>query len=107
MEEDFDETTHGRLPDRRGPARRALRDGGLRHTGRLGARDGAHRSGRAAQQILDEEKAADEKLTTLAEGGINQDAAAQAHSGENDEKEAPPARSRPSARQRSSGGKKK
>ena len=59
------------------------------------------------EQILEEEKAADEKLTTLAEGGINQDAAAQAHSGENDEKEAPPARSRPSARQRSSGGRKK
>jgi ferritin-like metal-binding protein YciE len=31
------------------------------------------------QQTLDEEKAADEKLTALAEGGINQDAAAAAH----------------------------
>ena len=30
----------GRVPDCRGPARRALRDGGLRHAGRLGARDG-------------------------------------------------------------------
>jgi ferritin-like metal-binding protein YciE len=31
------------------------------------------------QQILDEEKAADEKLSTLAEGGINQEAASGAH----------------------------
>jgi ferritin-like metal-binding protein YciE len=31
------------------------------------------------QQTLDEEKAADEKLTTLAEGGINQEAADAAH----------------------------
>ena len=60
------------------------------------------------EQILEEEKAADQKLTTLAEGGINQDAAEQAHSGENDEKEAPPARrSRPSATRRSSGGRRK
>jgi ferritin-like metal-binding protein YciE len=36
------------------------------------------------QQTLDEEKAADEKLTSLAEGGINQGAADQAH-GEDDE----------------------
>jgi ferritin-like metal-binding protein YciE len=31
------------------------------------------------QETLDEEKAADEKLTSLAEGGINQDAADKAH----------------------------
>ena len=31
------------------------------------------------QQILDEEKAADEKLSALAEGGINQEAASSAH----------------------------
>jgi ferritin-like metal-binding protein YciE len=34
------------------------------------------------QQNLDEEKAADEKLSGLAEGGINQDAAARAHGAE-------------------------
>jgi hypothetical protein len=34
------------------------------------------------QQTLDEEKAADEKLSSLAEGGINQGAADGAHSGE-------------------------
>jgi ferritin-like metal-binding protein YciE len=37
------------------------------------------------QQTLDEEKAADEKLSALAEGGINQDAADVAHSDENEE----------------------
>jgi ferritin-like metal-binding protein YciE len=38
------------------------------------------------QQTLDEEKAADEKLSSLAESGINQNAAAAAH-GEEDEEE--------------------
>jgi ferritin-like metal-binding protein YciE len=42
------------------------------------------------QQTLDEEKAADEKLTALAEGGINQEAAFAAHSdeGEGEEEQA-------------------
>jgi ferritin-like metal-binding protein YciE len=39
------------------------------------------------QETLDEEKATDEKLTTLAEGGINQEAAEKAHPGEEDEEE--------------------
>ena len=39
------------------------------------------------QQNLDEEKAADEKHSALAEGGINQDAADSAHTGEDDEEE--------------------
>jgi ferritin-like metal-binding protein YciE len=42
------------------------------------------------QETLDEEKAADEKLSSLAEGGINQGAADAAHSDE-DEKEEPTA----------------
>jgi len=45
------------------------------------------------QQILDEEKAADEKLTSIAEAGINQEAADAAHpqgSEEEDEEEAAP-----------------
>jgi ferritin-like metal-binding protein YciE len=45
------------------------------------------------QQILDEEKAADEKLTSIAEAGINQEAAEAAHpegSEEEDEVEAAP-----------------
>jgi ferritin-like metal-binding protein YciE len=39
------------------------------------------------QQILDEEKATDEKLTSIAESGINQEAAQAAHGGEGDEEE--------------------
>jgi ferritin-like metal-binding protein YciE len=47
------------------------------------------------EEILDEEKATDEKLTQLAEGGINQEAAQQAHQadadgGEEEEEEARP-----------------
>ena len=50
------------------------------------------------QQTLDEEKAADEKLTALAEGGINQEAAELAHPDgdadeEGDDEEEGPARS--------------
>jgi ferritin-like metal-binding protein YciE len=45
------------------------------------------------QETLDEEKAADEKLTTLAEGGINQEAAENAHpSGDEEEEVERPAR---------------
>ncbi len=39
------------------------------------------------QQTLDEEKATDEKLTALAESGINQEAADKAHPDEDDEEE--------------------
>jgi ferritin-like metal-binding protein YciE len=48
------------------------------------------------QETLDEEKAADEKLTDLAEGGINQQAAAAAHPADEDDEEEDrrPARSR-------------
>jgi ferritin-like metal-binding protein YciE len=41
------------------------------------------------QQTLDEEKAADEKLSEIAEGGINQEAADAAHPPEEDEEEEP------------------
>jgi ferritin-like metal-binding protein YciE len=43
------------------------------------------------QETLDEEKAADEKLSSLAEGGINQAAAEQGHSDEGEEEEEEPA----------------
>src|SRR5689334_6851896 len=48
------------------------------------------------QEILDEEKAADKKLSTLAEGGINQEAADAAHPEEEEEgeEEETPARGR-------------
>jgi ferritin-like metal-binding protein YciE len=39
------------------------------------------------QETLDEEKAADEKLSSLAEGGINQNAATAAHPDNEDEDE--------------------
>jgi ferritin-like metal-binding protein YciE len=38
------------------------------------------------QQTLDEEKAADEKLSTIAEGGVNRKAADAAHNGRGDER---------------------
>jgi ferritin-like metal-binding protein YciE len=55
------------------------------------------------QRTLDEEKAADEKLTSLAEGGINQEAADTAHSmddgdAEDEEAEAKPMRQGAGAR---------
>jgi ferritin-like metal-binding protein YciE len=52
------------------------------------------------ERTLEEEKAADQKLSSLAEEGINQDAADAAHSSEDDEAEdvpSPPARSRAGA----------
>jgi ferritin-like metal-binding protein YciE len=63
------------------------------------------------QQTLDEEKAADEKLSSLAEEGINQEAADSAHSGDEEQEEEempkmPPPRSRgksASSSRRSSG----
>ena len=44
------------------------------------------------QETLDEEKATDEKLTVLAEGGINQEAAENAHPSDEEEEEERPAR---------------
>jgi len=43
------------------------------------------------QETLDEEKAADEKLTQIAESGVNEEAASAAHSDEEDEEEEAPA----------------
>jgi ferritin-like metal-binding protein YciE len=53
------------------------------------------------QETLDEEKAADEKLNSLAEGGINEEAAAGAH-GEDEEEEGEPVGAGPSRRSSSS-----
>jgi ferritin-like metal-binding protein YciE len=53
------------------------------------------------QQTLDEEKAADEKLSSLAESGINEQAASAAHpDGEEEEEAAPPARKASSSAKR-------
>jgi ferritin-like metal-binding protein YciE len=50
---------------------------------------GHTKAAKLLQQTLDEEKAADEKLTSLAEGGINQQAAEAAHPDEEEEDAAP------------------
>jgi ferritin-like metal-binding protein YciE len=49
------------------------------------------------QETLDEEKAADEKLSALAEGGINQEAADAAHPAEDEEEKERPSRGGQSA----------
>jgi ferritin-like metal-binding protein YciE len=49
------------------------------------------------QEILDEEKAADEKLTQIAESGINEQAAAGAHGEEDEEEEETPVQRRTAA----------
>src|SRR6188472_4247919 len=49
---------------------------------------GHNEAAKLLQQTLDEEKAADKKLSSLAESGINQGAAEAAHPGEEEEEEA-------------------
>jgi ferritin-like metal-binding protein YciE len=59
------------------------------------------------EQILEEEKATDEKLTQIAESGVNQEAAARAHGGDEGEEEEQGRSSRSAGRSsssRSSGG---
>ena len=54
------------------------------------------------QETLDEEKAADEKLSAIAEGGINQSAADAAHGGEDEEPAAKaPAKKAPAGKSKS------
>jgi ferritin-like metal-binding protein YciE len=48
---------------------------------------GHDKAARLLQANLDEEKAADEKLTTLANGGVNDQAAARAHQGDKESSE--------------------
>jgi ferritin-like metal-binding protein YciE len=55
------------------------------------------------QQILDQEKAADEKLSTLAEGGINEEAASTAHPEDEAAEPAPPARAVRTAKKKAAG----
>jgi ferritin-like metal-binding protein YciE len=56
------------------------------------------------QETLDEEKATDEKLSQLAESGINQEAAAAAHPQQDDEAEEAPARGGRAAKAMAAGG---
>ena len=55
------------------------------------------------EENLDEEKAADEKLTAIAEGGVNQDAASAAEADGEDEDEPAPAARRNAAKSRTAG----
>lgn len=48
---------------------------------------GHNEAERLLQATLDEEKAADEKLTSIAEGGVNQEAADAAHPGDEEEED--------------------
>jgi ferritin-like metal-binding protein YciE len=91
MEEDFDETTmdacliaSGQRAEHYEMAAYGTLVAWARALGQTGAAD-------LLQQTLDEEKAADQKLSALAEGGINQEAADAAQS-DGDEEEAPAAR---------------
>ena len=53
----------------------SITNGRVRHVGGVGRTIGHDEAADLLQQTLDEEKAADEKLSGLAEGGINQSAA--------------------------------
>jgi ferritin-like metal-binding protein YciE len=83
MEEDFDAETMDACLIAGGQ----WAERGVWHVGRLGESDGPYRGGELLEEILEEEKAADEKLTALAEGGINQAAADEAHPAEDEEGE--------------------
>jgi len=85
MAEDFDETTMDACLIAAGQRAEHYE---MAAYGTLVAWANAMGHGQAAQLLqrnLDEEKAADEKLTALAEGGINQEAAAAAHPDEREE----------------------
>ncbi len=89
MEEDFDETTMdacliaaGQRAEHYEMAAYGTLVAWARAMGHTEAAD-------LLEQTLDEEKAADKKLTSLAEGGINQEAAEAAHPPEEEEEEAP------------------
>ena len=58
-----------------GAGRRALRDHALRHADRLGQAARPRGLRQLLQQNLDEEKATDQKLTTMAESKVNRLAA--------------------------------
>jgi ferritin-like metal-binding protein YciE len=91
MEEDFDETTMDAVliaSGQRAEHYEMAAYGTLVAWARAMGHDEAADT---LQEILDEEKATDEKLSALAEGGINQQAASGAH-GEEAEEEDTPAR---------------
>jgi len=92
MEEDFDETTMDACLIAAGQRAEHYEMAAYGTLVAWATAMGHNEAARLLQKNLDEEKAADEKLTALAEGGINQQAAAAAHPDEADEMESTPAR---------------
>jgi ferritin-like metal-binding protein YciE len=91
MEEDFDETTMDACLIAAGQRAEHYEMAAYGTLVAWATAMGHNEAAHLLQKNLDEEKAADEKLTALAEGGINQQAAAAAHPDE-DEIETAPAR---------------
>jgi ferritin-like metal-binding protein YciE len=98
MEEDFDETTMDACLIAAGQRAEHYEMAAYGTLVAWATAMGHNEAARLLQKNLDEEKAADEKLTALAEGGINQQAAAAAHP---DEKEMETAPARKSSKRRS------
>ena len=90
MEEDFDDTTMDARLIAAGQRAEHYEMAVVRHARRWAQAMGHTEAAELLQQTLDEEKAADKKLSGLAEGGINQGAADAAHSEEDEEPVAPP-----------------
>jgi len=98
MEEDFDETTMDACLIAAGQRAEHYEMAAYGTLVAWAQAMGQPEAAKLLQQTLDEEKAADKKLSGLAEGGINQSAADAAHPEEEDEEpEAPASRARKSS----------
>ena len=98
MEEDFDETTMDACLIAAGQRAEHYEMAAYGTLVAWAQAMGQSEAAKLLQQTLDEEKAADKKLSGLAEGGINQSAADAAHPEEEDkEPEAPASRARKSS----------
>jgi len=98
MEEDFDETTMDACLIAAGQRAEHYEMAAYGTLVAWAQAMGQSEAAKVLQQTLDEEKAADKKLSGLAEGGINQSAADAAHPEEEDEEpEAPASRARKSS----------
>ena len=89
MEEDFDETTMDACLIASGQRAEHYEMAAYGTLVAWARAMGHSTAAKLLQQTLDEEKAADKKLTSLAEGGINQEAADAAHPSEEEEEEMP------------------
>ncbi len=87
MEEDFDETTMDACLIAAGQRAEHYEMAAYGTLVAWAQAMGHNEAAALLQETLEEEKAADEKLTTIAESGINQDAAEAAHPEDDDEEE--------------------